>query len=220
LHNCSLTPSFEETFLTQSNNIPPPKETFLTQSKKKKMQAMQIVQNLPPYIRKPLMQVAMKAMQNPTEAIKRATIATLPINLILIFCPHFFKMLLVRKSGTLYDNADPRGLQNKKSLEKSTYSRIISRCSSAHLNTLETFPLFGIALLACMRSHPKTNGKQQLMVMLKLALKYTAGRAFYIMLYICSGDSQIMGGCRTAAYFQNIFCIFQLFRLSITAPMR
>ena len=183
------------------------------------MQAMQIIQNLPPFIRKPLMQFAMKAMQNPTEAIKRAAIATLPINLVLLFCPHFLKILLIYTSGIRYDNADPRGPQNEKRLENSTYARIISRCRAAHLNTLETFPLFGIALLACIGRHPKTNGKQ-LMNMLKLAGKYTAGRALFIMLYICSGGSQIMGGLRTAVYFQNIFCIFQLFQLSITAPMR
>ena len=184
------------------------------------MQAMNIIQKLPASLRAPLMRMAMTAMQNPQEAIKRAALVALPVNLLMIYIPHLIKVFCLVKSGKL-NNKDPRSKKQASRQSEGSWSGFISRCQSAHRNSLETLPLFAFALLACIgrQSNPKTNYHKQPMEMLSLAGKYTAGRALYILFYVF-GINQWIGGLRSAAYFHNIYVILGLLRLSITAPLR
>jgi uncharacterized MAPEG superfamily protein len=185
------------------------------------MQAMQVIQKLPLFIRQPLMRVAMVAMQNPQEAIKRAALIALPVNILLLYLPHFMKVFLLIKSGAGIDNTNPRGKKQSERQSESPWAGMIHRCQSAHRNSLETLPMFAFALLACIgrQNNPKTNYGKQPIQMLTFAAKYTFGRALYILLYVF-GVNQLIGGLRTASYFHNIWVIFGLLKLSIAAPMR
>jgi len=183
--------------------------------------AMNIIQRLPPSLRKPVMQTAMAAMQNPPEAIRRAALATLPLNLILLFFPHFMKIGLLLQHNQKYDNTNPRGKDQQKRQAEHPWSSLISRLQAAHRNSLETFPVFAVALLACIgrQAASKRITKTKAPIeMLRLAFKYTAGRALYIMLYVF-GANQLLGSMRTLSYFHNMYCIFKLFGLAITAPL-
>ena len=53
----------------------------------------------------------------------------------------------------------------------------------------------------------------------KLALAYTAGRALYIVLYLC-GVNETVAACRTVAWVANLLTCHFLFMHAVKAPLR
>jgi uncharacterized MAPEG superfamily protein len=183
------------------------------------MQAMQIIQKMPAFVRTPLMKGAMSAMQNPPEAIRRAALAFLPINVVILFFPHVIKAVILAKDKK-YDFKDPRGKRQQERQARHPWSGLISRMQAAHSNSLETFPLFGIALLACVGRQTMAKGMNiaEPMQMLRLSGQYTIGRMLYILFYAFSSNP-IAGGLRSLSFFHNYYVILRLMVMSITAPL-
>ena len=181
------------------------------------MQAMQLIQKLPAFIRTPLMKSAMSAMQNPSEAIRRAALVFLPINILILFLPHFLKAIML---GRDLDSSDPRGQRQLERQATHPSSGLISRLQSAHKNSLETFPLFGLAVLAVVSRQSLAKGMnvKEPMQMLRLSSQYTIGRILYIIFYAFSGN-KIMSGMRSVSFFHNYYVIIKLFGMAITAPL-
>lgn len=180
---------------------------------------MRFIQRLPPWLQQPVMAGAMKAMQNPSRFIRQLILGTLSTNLAILFIPHFIKAGLLISEGK-YDNTMPHSDNQKRRESSSRHKDIVNRCTRAHRNSLETFPLFSIAVLACLVQlvdHPgRRKSLGSLQSLLKTSLRYTLCRILFIIVYIF-GTNKWLSFLRTLLYFDNISCVFRIFRLAISA---
>ena len=188
---------------------------------------LKLIAQMPRWARKPIMSGAMQAMQNPPEALRRLALAALPVNVLLLFLPHLYKVSLLTTEGRygLTANISPHSELQRKVEGDSPRALLVGRCARAHRNSLETFPMFAAALLAAIgrmvdrADRSKVNRMRGPIAAATLAAKFTAARFAYIFVYMVGGSNKWLGVLRTGLYAQNIAVIVQLFVLAIKAPM-
>ena len=167
---------------------------------------------LPRGVRSKMMAIAMKVMQEPQAAMRKAAILMLLPNFVLIFVPHILRLLLTwRHYGKAEANMDPR-LYAAKTFTKND-DALVRRCKGAHLNSLESFPLFSSALMAAFAMNAKPQR------LLRLSVRYTLVRAMYIMLYI-GGSHPLLALGRTVCYISNMTTVYRLFVLGAGEMLR
>lgn len=124
---------------------------------------------------------------------------TVPIAIILVYVPHFMKVLLATRFGK-YDNKDPRGTAkiNELSTEKAA---LLTRLNSAHQNQLELLGVFAASVAANV-----ARGKDDWQLIVLTAL-YIALRCAYIVLY---AGPQVFDGYLRTFCFMGILVVVQL----------
>mmetsp|Transcript_22813 Transcript_22813/g.44843 ORF Transcript_22813/g.44843 Transcript_22813/m.44843 type:complete len:170 (+) Transcript_22813:215-724(+) len=158
--------------------------------------AIEVMQKLPA----PLQERVQAVMMRSAEDKYFLAMTLIPLAFMQAYIPHFagFSCKLLSKGFLTYNNDTPRA-ETYDGLLGST----IKRCSGAHLNSLESFPLFAAAMLIA-RSRDVSP-----QVMLAQGAKYLKLRMIYIVLYMF-GVNQLLNTLRTYYWGK---CIGQLLQI-------
>eukprot|EP00419_Tripos_fusus_P045646 CAMPEP_0172831390 /NCGR_PEP_ID=MMETSP1075-20121228/22940_1 /TAXON_ID=2916 /ORGANISM="Ceratium fusus, Strain PA161109" /LENGTH=157 /DNA_ID=CAMNT_0013673853 /DNA_START=57 /DNA_END=526 /DNA_ORIENTATION=- len=129
-------------------------------------------------------------------------LATLPVAWILAYVPHFTKVgvMLHLQGPSRYNNLTPRTTDPSKFGDAAA---LIKRCIGCHENSLESFPVFAIAVLACKMQKVKPP-----LAVARLCLRYLAMRVAYTAAYL-SGSNNAVGALRTMAWAGSFHSVWQ-----------
>ena len=158
-----------------------------------------------------LMQTAMRAMGNMSETKRRVALACIPAALTIAFIPHAVKLFVMVSKLKKYDNVEPR--KHMASIEGDTPAeRLVRRCQACHANGLETFAMFSAACLSAFAAKAKSGA------VMRNSLNFVIGRIVYTAFYL-GGINEAVSALRTLAFFHNMHCCIELFKLAAKAPL-
>ena len=173
--------------------------------------ALERFQNLSPSQQETIMNLAMKAMQNPYYI----PYVTIVINWQLIYLPHFVKLFLILPLEMFeYDNETPRYSMTGESIQakrgiSNTYAGFLKRLGSCHLNAFEAFGPYVAAILVAKASKVKGDAVQ------KLAVQYTILRMAYFALYV-GGVNKWISYVRTLVWAGAFLKNLEIFQLALS----
>ncbi|GBG31355.1 Nucleolar protein 14-like [Hondaea fermentalgiana] len=161
--------------------------------------ALEAAQKLPAPMQEKLQEVLMKSMEDPYFL----SMSTIPVAWAMCMIPHGLALAIkLGNKGLKYNNDTPRS----EDYDKYTLGKSIARCSGAHYNTLEMFPLFAGAVLVARSREVKPS------VLFSQCVTYLRLRLLYIVLY-CFGVNRIINAGRTLVWgkmLQHLFAICEL----------
>jgi uncharacterized MAPEG superfamily protein len=135
----------------------------------------------------------------------------IPAAFVLAYIPAGVRNFLIHKFAGRFNNVQPRSqVADLVASQKITaeQGKLLDRCTGAHLNGLETFPLFVAAILFALQ-----RGAPVATLNFYSAL-FLASRVAYNALYI-GGTSGSVSGLRSLAWFVSVAASFTLLVRSI-----
>jgi uncharacterized MAPEG superfamily protein len=122
----------------------------------------------------------------------------IPVAALLPYVPHLLKVFAAHaKLEKGYDLRDPRGA-TAAAIDASAAGQYVARCSAAHLNGLESWPQFAIAVLAAhVAGVPRGDVSTASAV-------YIAARLAYTAIYVGQGRSGKLALARSASWLVGI----------------
>eukprot|EP00440_Ansanella_granifera_P032356 gb/GFBE01035112.1/.p1 GENE.gb/GFBE01035112.1/~~gb/GFBE01035112.1/.p1 ORF type:complete len:175 (+),score=42.78 gb/GFBE01035112.1/:1-525(+) len=157
----------------------------------------------------PLQQRAQELLMKIMKDTFLPAVATVPIAWGLAYVPHFVKMGAILRCQRVseYNNqlprtTDPDGF--------GTAAPLIKRCIACHLNGLESFPAFAVAVLLCKIQRTKPFEVTQ------LCLRYLLARTMFTVCYI-AGSNDAVAGLRTLSWMGSVHSIWRLYAAALTA---
>eukprot|EP00913_Durusdinium_trenchii_P011311 g10623.t1 len=190
--------------------------------------ALTIMQAPPPWLMSALAKLPSRQQQQVQELLMRVmkdmflpALATVPAAWVLAYVPHFVKLGVVLSKQRLadYNNRDPRSTNPE---EFGSKAALVRRCFACHVNALESFPAFALAVLLC-----KTLGQRDVLAMefvqdgikpfeaFNLCIRYLAARILYTMCYIL-GTNDVVAALRSLIWMDSILSIGRLYMKALT----
>ena len=166
---------------------------------------MKLIGMLPESQQEALMEVGMRAMQDPHVQ----SLAMLPASLALAYTPHFVKGGLILAHGKTYNLDEPRQMDRdtRTLAANSAYGALLRRCQACHQNALEGFPAFAVAVLAAKVFIESRSGAKAAAA---IARRYVFVRILYTIAYI-GGVHRGVAVARALLWSDGLRCIYNLF---------
>ncbi|KAI9101787.1 hypothetical protein DFS34DRAFT_611538 [Phlyctochytrium arcticum] len=123
---------------------------------------------------------------------------TLPAAVILAYVPHFIKGSVIKNATGKYNNQNPRSQLEKieQKMSKEAFTKA-QRCSAAHSNALEGFPVFASAVIL------GNMARLPISTLNAYAVGYISIRAIYTALYV-SQKSEKTAAARSITWVAGI----------------
>lgn len=121
---------------------------------------------------------------------------SVPLAFILCYVPHAIRVVVATKAG-LYDNVQPRKIQERLDQADPQTRHLIASASGAHNNQLETIGVYAAGIVANSAVGVARDDWQ----FITLAIAYLALRVAYIAVYL---GPPVLGGYLRSAVFAGV----------------
>jgi uncharacterized MAPEG superfamily protein len=167
------------------------------------------ISSLPDETQQQLLKYGARAMMDPWFV----SFAGIPLACLLAYIPVGIRVTIaIAIQWFNYNNKTPRETDYVKALNSPTLGRFANRCTYAHLNGLEAFSPFAIAVL--LAKIQKVKGS----LVRPLVIRFLQLRFIYNFLYIF-GFNDLISYARTTVWFISAGTIMEIYGLALSEGM-
>lgn len=158
---------------------------------------MSIMAKLPPGQQQQLQELMMRIMQD----MFLPALATIPAAWTLAYIPRFIKLGVIQKRRSSSTDSN------------SEFGGLTGRCFACHVNGLESFPAFAVAVLLCRIQKVKPFDA------FNLCFRYIATRTLYTICYLSSSNS-VLKNVLSLLWLDSILSIARLYFKALTVSKK